>query len=272
VTGVIFKGRYDTGIVLTSPTTQDPATIATTGYVTNATSTNDGDALDGAAVAAWSLINFGTIKATGSLAHGVDLAAGGTIANHGLIENDSLPNPLKYQNAAIAIHGGAGTVINSGTIQNIGSYDAIRLNSGGKITNAAGGLISGALNGIEIFGAAGIVTNSGTIEGHGSRGVYFDAGGTVTNRGLIETSATDHSGVAFVEKTGVVVNSGTIESAGSDGIYLGQGGSVSNQRGGQITGGYDAVSVFGATGIVTNLGTITGVSISTPAGRSPTMA
>ncbi len=210
MTGTTYSGKHLTGISLTNPATQNPVTISSTGYVTNRTATNKGDAIYGSDVAAWSLTNFGTIKATGSLAHGVKLTAGGTIANHGLIENASGPNfPFHYQNAAITIQGSAGTVLNSGTIRNTGSYDAIRLDSGGAVTNLKGALISGALNGIQITGATGVVTNFGVIDGKSAAGVNLYAGGGVTNHGVI-IGATD--GV-YLSDTGTatqVVNFATI--------------------------------------------------------------
>jgi hypothetical protein len=210
VTGITYSGKHFTGITLTNPAAQNPVTISRTGYITNTTTTNKGDALYGSDVAAWSLTNFGTIKGTGSLAHGVKLTAGGTIANHGLIENASGPNfPFHYQNAAITIQGSAGTVLNSGTIRNTGSYDAIRLDSGGAVTNLKGALISGVLNGIQITGGTGVVTNFGMIEGKSAAGVNLYDGGGVTNQGVI-IGATD--GV-YLSDTGTatqIVNFATI--------------------------------------------------------------
>jgi hypothetical protein len=226
VTGITFKGRYDAGISLTNPATQDPATIASTGYVTNRTTTNKGDALYGAGNAAWSVTNFGTIKATGSLAHGVKLAAGGTVTNHGLIENATGPNPLHYSNAAITIQGDAGTIINFGTIRDTGSYGAISLQSGGSVNNKADALISGATNGVKL-GEGGSVTNHGVISG-AAEGVYLGATGSasqIVNFGTIEGQI----GVYAVHANAAgnsLTNAGHIVGTGGTAVQFGAGDNV----------------------------------------------
>jgi hypothetical protein len=227
VTGIIFKSRYENGISLTNPATQDPATITKTGYVTNLTTTNKGDALYGAGNAAWSLTNFGTIKATGSLAHGVKLTAGGTISNHGLIENASGPNsPFHYQNAAITIQGDAGTIINVGTIRNTGSYGAISLQSGGSISNQAHALIAGASNGVKL-GEGGSVTNHGVISG-AAQGIYLgatSANSQIVNFGTIEGQVGLYA-VHANAGNNTLINAGRIVGTGGTAVQFGAGNNV----------------------------------------------
>ena len=89
--------------------------------------------------------------------------------------------------------------------------------------------------GVAIAGA-GTVTNAGTaslIEGEG--GVSIGGSGAVTNAGTIAADAPGPGGV---------------------GVALGTGGSVSNASGGTIVGSVAGVNPGGATGTVTNAGSI----------------
>jgi hypothetical protein len=246
VTGTIFKGKYENGISLTNPMTQAPATIAKTGYVTNLTTTNKGDALYGASNAAWSLTNFGTIKATGSLAHGVKLTAGGTVTNHGLIENESGPNsPFHYQNAAITIQGDAGTIINFGTIRNTGSYGAISLQSGGSISNRAHSLIAGASNGVKL-GEGGSVTNHGVISG-AAQGIYLGAttaNSQIVNFGTIEGEVGVYA-VRVNAGGNTLTNAGHIVGTGGTAVQFGAGNNVLTVDRGAVFKG----AVIGGTGM-----------------------
>ena len=90
----------------------------------------------------------------------------------------------------------------------------------------------------------------------------FGAAGTqwiVTNQGTLKSN---FHGIALVGTGSSVINSGTISVTSnlvtSAGVYLANGGTVVNQAGGTISGsGADGIEIDGATGSVTNAGTIT---------------
>src|SRR5438128_207938 len=128
------------GIVLTG-TPQNPVTIVAGAYVTNSTGTHSGDAVYGNTATAWSIANFGTIKATTTASAGIDLKAGGTITNAVAAQVAALAN-------GILISGSAGKVSNSGTIKGTGtSGNGVKLSAGGLITNDASGATAGLISG-----------------------------------------------------------------------------------------------------------------------------
>jgi autotransporter-associated beta strand protein len=117
------------------------------------------------------------------------------------------------------------------------------------ITNAAGGVITGATSGI--YGSAGgtlVVNNAGTIRGEGTYDGFAappDAGITigtadssVTNSGTISGAGAgittaylfdeDIGQLVFLAAGTTVVNSGTIRGEANDGVRLIGGGSVTN--------------------------------------------
>ncbi len=83
--------------------------------------------------------------------------------------------------AVLANYGTAGSFI----IQNDGSISApdstagigIDLTPGGSVTNAASGVIAGAVDGVYVSGGGGTVNNSGSIVGSLHNGVYLIGGG-----------------------------------------------------------------------------------------------
>ena len=179
---ITLSGTYTAGYALTNPATQNPATLASGGYVTNTTSLHGGYAVYGTNAAAWNFTNFGTIKATFPASTGLFLKAGGTVTN-------GAAALIFGVNMGVYIAGKAGTVNNFGTIEGPDS-DGIRVGNGGSVTNGTSGtgsaLIVGLLNGVEVSGASGsTVTNYGTILGTGSEGegVYLPvvADGNVSN-------------------------------------------------------------------------------------------
>ena len=79
----------------------------------------------------------------------------------------------------VFIIGGAGTVINAGSITG-SSFDGVYMGGGGSVDNQSSGSISGG-SGVEIFGGTGSVVNAGSIIGS-SDGVYMGKqGGSVNN-------------------------------------------------------------------------------------------
>ena len=53
--GIVITGTDTDGIVLSDPATDDPATVAATGYITNQTATHDYDAIYGAPGYSWTV-------------------------------------------------------------------------------------------------------------------------------------------------------------------------------------------------------------------------
>src|SRR5206468_11340387 len=77
VTGSVLPGSVftstSTGIVLSNPTTQNPATLLAGNTVTNTTTAHSGDGVFGTGAAAWTFTNLGTISATQATANGIEL-------------------------------------------------------------------------------------------------------------------------------------------------------------------------------------------------------
>src|SRR5688572_17359400 len=135
MTGTLYTGAYFNGIVLNNAATQQPATIASTGYVgnTGTAPSYNGDAIYGQAGTAWNVINKGTIVSnTGNASSvGVHLKSGGTVSN-------GTTGAIAGQLAGIFIEGAAGTVTNSGTITGSAKYGVLLL-AGGRVTNGKSG-------------------------------------------------------------------------------------------------------------------------------------
>jgi hypothetical protein len=75
-----ISGTVTTGVTLSSAE-QNPLSVTATGYVTNT-----GDAVYGTNAAAWTVSNLGTIRGGSGPSAGVNLQAGGTVANSAYIE------------------------------------------------------------------------------------------------------------------------------------------------------------------------------------------
>lgn len=60
--GTIINGAHVEGVTLSDKHTENPATIALGGYVTNDGSADNGTALFGTAAAAWTITNLGQIN------------------------------------------------------------------------------------------------------------------------------------------------------------------------------------------------------------------
>jgi hypothetical protein len=291
--GTVYSGSYLSGIVLSNPTTQNPTTVAATGYVTNTTTAHNGDAVYGTNAAAWNFTNLGTIKGTGTTADGVRLIDGGIVTNG---QSDPAGGVIQGTVNGVEIDGTAGTVVNFGMIEALGSItnasgsitggNAIQLNAGGSVQNGASGSTAGLIAGYHIgilvpsaasAGAVVTVTNFGTIEslqtainGFNGVGVQLDQGGSVANFGLISGqlgvlmptspgAAGTVSNLGTVEATGSLTTSGTI-TLYPDGVVLDGGGTVTNGQSGAtsvlITGGWNGVSLEDAPGTVVNFATI----------------
>jgi hypothetical protein len=154
----------------------------------------------------------GYVKNQG-LISGIALQAGGSVTNQGSVS-------LGTASTAIEISGAAGYIQNSGNALGVALYN------GGVVANAAGGIISGYVDGVSLT-SGGSVTNSGKIYGVG--GPF----------GQIIPSSEGNAGIS-ISGAGTIYNSGTV--ALIDGTYFGIETSGTGQ--GEL--------------IITNLGTITG--------------
>ena len=190
--------------------------------------------------------NNGAISGGG---YGVALGSGGLVTNTSSITGGE---------DSVIIQGGAGTIMNSGTL--IATVDdGIGLFSGGSVTNTSGASISGHGGaGIYITGALGTVTNAGAISGY--QGLFITNGGSISNATSGSISGT-HNGIVFKNQAGTITNSGKVSGTGSGGtgLYLQTNSTVTNTSTGSISGG--SFGIFAtAGGTVTNAGTISGAT------------
>jgi hypothetical protein len=101
--GIVITGTDNDGIVLSNPATDDPATVAATGYVTNDTATHDYDAIYGEPGYSWTVTNLGQIEGVGQGA-GVHLTDGGVVTNG---QHGSSTGLTKGGNYGVNIEGGS---------------------------------------------------------------------------------------------------------------------------------------------------------------------
>jgi hypothetical protein len=217
--------------------------------------------------AAGTILNDGTV--IGSSFCGVNLAAGGSVNNAGMLAGGTS-----------GIYLSDGMVTNSGTIlgsrYGISSYlsqtrSVVVTNSGlieggtGRFVNIHG-FTAGSVG--VFIGNGGTVTNttSGTVTA--AYAVYFKNGGTINNAGSLIGQYLGVSGATYVTNTGFITELTPVpytETAGSFGvgtfdpygvILFDSGGTVHNAVSGTISAGYTGVYAF--DGSVFNDGLITG--------------
>ncbi len=111
--GKIYTGNYVNGIVLSSAATQNPATIASTGHVTNNGTSDFGTAIYGMAGTAWRVTNLGTVDSAGTSGDGIRLRSGGIVTNG---QSSSAAGLIEGGVNGVEIDGAAGAVVNFGTI------------------------------------------------------------------------------------------------------------------------------------------------------------
>jgi hypothetical protein len=169
------------------------------------------------------------------------------------------------------------TIINSGTLVGTGpgaeSQGVWLLQTGGAITNTAGGSITGYYIGVSVSNS-GTVLNQGVIATTGTTGSGFSYGGgvfTPTSAGVVlggggVSNAVTGSILGYFEGVaigggGSVVNAGTIIAASYNdglGVVLTAGGSVTNAQNGVIVGDDTGILTFGQPATVLNQGYIGG--------------
>jgi glycosyltransferase involved in cell wall biosynthesis len=164
------------------------------------------------------VINEGRIEDGGlfhGTAHDVDLEQGGTVIN-GAIDVTSA-----YIEGGVGIYGGAGTIINYGTLDGRNFQESAVNLAAGSLTNAASGYITGY---VLVSGGTGTVVNDGIISGGTYGGVDsygVKLSGTLTNTGTIIGNTTTAVGV---ELSGALTNAGSIiGNSGTAVEFLGTG-------------------------------------------------
>ena len=204
--------------------------------------------------ASGTVTNFATIEGTAAFGRGIDMSAGGSVNNIGLIGGDfqglydvgaagTISNSGTIEGAS-GITITVGTISNSGTVTGTNGLGAEILGSGAVINT--GTIQSPNSFYTVIIGGGGYVTNSqaGYI---GAGGVKLSAGGTIVNAGqIVDTFPGGASRSVIDGASGLVINSGTVTGTG-DGIDLNEGGTVIDS--GTVSGGSGrAIDFGGSTG------------------------
>ena len=226
------------------------------------------------------VINRGAIETSaGTFGAAVDLLNGGTVSNYDAINGSSYGIRLDEggvvtnaagadisgQSFGILAIGASSQVTNAGTITGSGA-DAvgIQLLEGGTVSNlGTASQISGTGGGVQfgVSSGSGFLYNQGTITSTNGFGVYIGSGGgTVTNSGTASKISSSYGVLAV--GNGTLTNQGTITETSSrrpGGVVFEAGGTVTNSGAASyILGATNGVYVSGATGSVTNDGTIIG--------------
>jgi outer membrane autotransporter protein len=272
------------------------------GFLAGGSLTNQsGGSITGVVRAANSFTGAVTLTNAGTLGGGVYLgnSGGATVTNQ---SGGTITNGATSAVAAVTIgglgpgHPGGGTVTNAGTITGTGSgTDGVSLTTGSvinlnggtitsaagrgiyfefgaaqaSVTNAAGGAITGATNGVStVYAAATVtVTNAGAIKGTAANGIYLrnSSGGVANQAGGTITGAV--SGVRIYNNSfsaplaATVTNAGTITGTSGPGVSItAPSANMTNLAGGTITGttGVYINNIFNYATTMTNAGTITG--------------
>ncbi len=228
--GVLVNGAAGTvvnfgRIVGSSGSYQYGVLLNVGGSVTNAASASITGHTDGVLIrtSAGTVVNSGSIAvAPGQQHYGVLLSSGGSVTNAASASITAAWTGVHIGGVETTA-GGAGTVVNSGTIvAGTGAYGAgIYLHDGGFVTNAASASITGDFGVVMIAG--GTVVNAGTITSASSYAVLFQ--GTQSGRLVVDPGA-----VFGGKAAGSTSGSDVLElaSGGSTGTLGGLGTSFTN--------------------------------------------
>ncbi|MBV9825088.1 MAG: hypothetical protein JO001_05380, partial [Alphaproteobacteria bacterium] len=215
-----------------------------------------------------SVINSGVLAATGTDGDAIVISGGtGVVVNSYMITAPSIAVNLQQggsvnntgtivgtgtNGTGLVISGGIGTVTNSGVISGGTNSTALLVETGGKVTNAVGGLIQAGYYGLLFNGAPGTIVNSGAISATQAEGaaLRLTSGGSILNIGTIQAAAN----AVYLDRGTAVTNSGTI--IGRNGIDAAPGTIVNS---GGVTGTAGAGIYMYHGGVVTNYGTIAGL-------------
>jgi len=204
--------------------------------------------------------NVGTI---GGNNRGVDLEAGGSLANSGLIFSAYYGVRTGIGDNPYTLNGQTGIITNSGTIT-AGKYGlGVELASGGSVGNS-GKIVAGSYgvrvgnNGYNgsLATHPGTVTNSGTITttGHNGAGVELGSGGTVTNSGVISETSAGNAVVLRAGGTVLNLSTGTITAASGYGVKIVGTVSATVTNYGRITGPSGGIILYSGGLIRNNAG------------------
>ena len=160
--------------------------------------------------AGYTIYDAGTLTNRGSLGSAITLAPGAVFTN----AVGATTNGGSYGASVYGAPGGPASVINAATIRNSSTADGVKLDSGGNVTNLAGGAISGFYAGVGVYNATGTVINAGhiTATDTNSDGVFLQKGGIVINQagGIIADPFASNYGAVDVPGASTVMNAGTI--------------------------------------------------------------
>jgi hypothetical protein len=217
----------------------NPLTITSTGSVT----TSSGDAIDGKSGTAWNIIDFGKISGVvGSSSAGIySQGAGTTVQNFGNISGatagvwlSSGGNVTNFSGGAISatgnygvyIGGGAGTVINAGTITGPQyAVDFATSSSANRLIVDPGATFNGAVNGnggsLELSGGTGSIGSIGSSSFSGFNQLIADAGGSWTLTGSNSIANTQDNGNLVIAGSLKISTAVNPASAGQFGILSG---------------------------------------------------
>ena len=196
----------------------------------------------------------------GALIGGGSVGGAGTVINAGTLQSTARQSGSldTTQDSGLAL-GHGGTVVNNGVIT---GYKGVGLSDGGVVTNAQG-TIQGS-SAIYVVGTVGYshLINTALVDGS-HFGINIESSGAASQfisntNGTIESSGTAAIYAGTAASTITIVNQGLIADTAvtRSGIALGDGGAVTNMSGATITGSDFGVFIDGPQSSGSTHGTI----------------